>query len=60
VDNKEGLLVGFIDVDKDDGSKVASSIGVEVRILIGATVGKPVGLLLDILIGFNDARDIGT
>ena len=59
MDNKEGILVGFIDVDKDDGSNVGFSIGVEVRILIGATVGKPVGILLDISIGFNDAWGIG-
>ena len=55
MDSKEGILVGFIDVDKDDGSNVGLSIGTEVRILIGATVGKPVGILLDISIGINDA-----
>ena len=52
-------MVGFIDVDKDDGSNVGFSIGVEVRILIGATVSKPAGILLDISIGFNDAWGIG-
>ncbi len=51
MDNKEGILVGFIDVDKDDGSNVGFSIG--------ATVGKPVGILLDISIGINDAWGIG-
>ena len=55
MDSKEGILVGFIDVDKDDGSNVGLSIGTEVRILIGATVGKPVGILPDISIGINDA-----
>jgi len=59
VDNKEGILVGSMDVDKDDGSNVGLSIGTEVRILIVATVGKPVGILLDISIGFNDAWGIG-
>jgi len=59
VDNKVGILVGFIDVDKDDGSNVGFTIGVEVRILICATVGKPVGILLDISNGFNDAWGIG-
>jgi len=59
VDNKEGILVGFIDVDIYDGSNVDFSIGVEVRILIGATVGKSVGILLDISIGINDAWGIG-
>ena len=59
MDNKEGILVGSMDVDKDDGSNVGLSIGTEVRILIVATVGKPVGILLDISIGFNDAWGIG-
>ena len=59
MDNKEGILVGFIDVDKDDGSNVGFSTGVEVRILIGAIVSKPVGILLDISIGFNDAWSKG-
>ena len=59
MDNKEGILVGFIDADKDDGSNVGFSTGTEVRILIGATVGKPVGILLDISIGINDAWGTG-
>ena len=52
-------MVGSIDVDKDDGSNVGFSIGVEVRTLIGVTVGKPVGILLDISIGIHDAWGIG-
>ena len=49
MDNKEGILVGFIDIDKDDGSNVGCSIGAETT----------VGILLDISIGFNDAWSKG-